>query len=632
MCGFSGYLSNSVLAKKNLVMDMVSNVHSRGPDSDGFWLDDNNNFAVAHKRLSILDLSEAGHQPILSSNNRYVLAFNGEIYNHLEIREILNKKYHFSWRGSSDTETLIQSISLLGLKNTLDLINGMFSFALWDRDEQTLILVRDRLGEKPLFYGIIGQSFVFGSELKCFKSFPDWKKIIDKKSLELYFRYGYIPSPYSIFEDLFKLEPGHIITIKKSNIYDFKKSCYWNLEKKIFDGKFHKSEEFNKNYRQILEMKLQNSIKKRLISDVPIGAFLSGGLDSSAIVTLMQSHYSYPIKTYTVGFKEENYNESTKAKKISKFLGTDHNEIIIDQDEILNLTEKIGSVWDEPFSDISQIPTLLVNQIAKKDVKVVLSGDGGDELFCGYNRYLRGLNYYKLFNKKIINNLFLKNLNSKKEFLGNFFKEYDKERLEKFINTLKSRNLNEYYENVISIFDINDTLLKKSFFKEPFFNQYKINLDYLEDEEKLMYLDLKQYLPEDILTKVDRTSMSLGIEARCPFLDHELVEISFKIPMKYKKKNGMGKQIIREILSNYLPDKLIDKSKKGFSVPINNWLNGTLKPWSELLIEEEKNNKESIFNAYRLSEIFSENNNEIRRNQKLWTILMFISWKKSFFC
>ena len=630
MCGFTGYLSNSVLANKNLVMDMVNNVHSRGPDSHGFWLDENVNYAVAHKRLSILDLSEAGHQPILSSNNRYVLAFNGEIYNHLEIREILNKKYDCFWRGSSDTETLIQSISFMGLGNTLALINGMFSFALWDRDQKTLNLVRDRLGEKPLFYGTIGQSFVFGSELKCFKSFPDWLKILDEKSLELYFRYGYIPSPNCIFKDFFKLEPGHIITIKKSNINDFKKSCYWSLENKIFDSKFSKSKAMIKNYPQKLEMKLQNSIKKRLISDVPIGAFLSGGLDSTAIVTLMQSHFSNPIKTFTIGFKEEHYNESTKAKKISKILGTDHTEIIFDEDKILDLAQKIGSVWDEPFSDMSQIPTLLVSQIAKKDVKVVLSGDGGDELFCGYNRYLRGLDLYKLFNKKFIKKFFVENLSSKKDVFVNFFKEYDKERLEKFISSLKSNNLNEYYENIIKIFDTNDSLLKNNLYKEIFFSKCKSNFDYLKDEEKLMYLDLKQYLPENILTKVDRASMAFGLEARCPFLDHELVEFSFQVPLKYKKNNGKGKQIIREILSNYLPDKLIDRSKKGFSVPIHNWLKGPFKPWAELLIEEEKNNEESIFNPVRLDELIS-NNNELRGNQKLWTILMFISWKKSFF-
>ena len=359
---------------------------------------------------------------------------------------------------------------------------------------------------------------------------------------------------------------------KKSNINDLNKSCYWNLEEKIFDAKFCKSKESNKNYSQILEMKLNNSIKKRLISDVPIGAFLSGGIDSTAIVTLMQSHFTNPISTYTLGFKEENYDESNKAKKISKYLGTNHNEIIIEKDKILDLTKKIGSVWDEPFSDISQIPTLLVNEIAKKDLKVVLSGDGGDELFCGYNRYLRGLDFFKLFNNKITNKFFVKNLTSKKDFLGNFFKEYDKERLEKFINSLNSRNLNEYYENVINIFDTNDSLLKDSFYKEAFFKNYGSNFDYLKDEEKLMYFDLKQYLPEDILTKVDRASMSIGLEARCPFLDHELVEFSFKVPIYLKKGMVWESKLLEAILSKYLPDSLIDKSKKGFSVPINSWL------------------------------------------------------------
>ena len=634
MCGFAGYLSNTIKANENIVMDMVKNVNNRGPDSEGLWIDSKNSFAVAHKRLSILELSDAGNQPILSSNKRYVLAFNGEIYNHLDIRETINKKFEYSWCGRSDTETLIQSISFLGLNNTLNLINGMFSFVLWDRDEKKLILVRDRLGEKPLFYGIVGDSLIFGSELKCFKNFPNWQKKIDKKSLDIYFRYGYIPSPHCIFENFYKLEPGCMITIEKENLKNFKKSKYWDIDEKIHDAqssKVNNSDKFdNRQYEKKIEEKLKNSIKQRLVSDVPIGAFLSGGVDSATVVSMMQFSTSTPIKTFTIGFKDKNYCEASKAKKISQFLGTDHREIIIEDKKLIDLIDKIGSVWDEPFSDISQVPALLLSYKARKDVKVVLSGDGGDELFCGYNRYLKGLDFHKLLNHKFISKNIFRSLRSKSKFFENFIKENDRERFEKFLMSFKSKNLNEYYENVVKIYENNDSLLKEKSFDESFFAKYKIKIDHLSFEEKLMYLDLKQYLPENIMTKVDRASMKIGLEARSPFLDHEVVEFSFQIPLKYKKMKGRGKKIIRNILSNYIPESYVDKDKIGFSVPIKSWLLGPLKSWSEFLIEEEKKNKQSIFNSTRLNQLISEDYYEFRKYQKLWTVLMFLSWKKSF--
>ena len=630
MCGFAGYLSEGIEANQNIISKMINKIVSRGPDSEGIWLDPENNFALGHKRLSILDLSFAGNQPMISADSRYVLAFNGEIYNHLEIRELLNKEKNAVWNGTSDTETLIRSIETWGLEYTLDLLNGMFAFALWDRNKRVLKLVRDRLGEKPLYYGFINDSFVFGSQLKCFIDFPRWNKKLDKESLSLYFKYGYIPAPKSVFNKIFKLEPGNVLTINKDNIRTPIKNIYWDLRKIINkDKKIY----YAKNYQDYLEkvqIKLKNSVERRMLSDVPIGAFLSGGIDSTAVVTYLQLLSKKSIKTFTVGFKDRNYDEAGKAKKLASFLGTEHNEITFDQKDVLDLVYSLGDVWDEPFSDISQIPTLLVSKVAKRQVKVVLSGDGGDELFCGYNRYLRGLDFYKLSKSKFAKTIF-KSIENNKDFYSKAFKYKDKEKFEKLLKAINSNSLDEYYENVVEIFNQKDKFIEKIKFVKDFYYPSTSDLENLCDEEKLMYHDLLRYLPEDIMTKVDRASMSLGLEARAPFLDHELVEYAFEIPLRFKKRHGKGKKIIKDLLSNYLPYNLIDNSKEGFSVPIHNWLDGPLNNWTNELIQAEINDKDSLFDRSRLQEIFQNNNREIRLNQKKWTILMFLLWKDTFF-
>jgi len=630
MCGFAGYLSESINADKDIIYKMVERVSSRGPDSEGLWLDQTNNFAIGHKRLSILDLSNTGHQPIISSNSRYVLAFNGEIYNHLEIRRLLNRKQDISWKGTSDTETLINAIEKIGLQDTLKLINGMFSFALWDRNEGILKLVRDRLGEKPLYYGLINDNFVFGSQLKCFIDFPNWDKRLDQESISLYFKYGYIPAPKSIFNKIFKLEAGNVLIIKKNNFKDFKKYTYWDLRKILNKKPEINYSISNDQYLEEVERKLKKSIERRMLSDVPIGAFLSGGIDSSCVVTYMKEFSKEPLKTFTVGFKDKNYNESKKAKRIAGFLGTDHNEIIFDKKELVELFDELGDVWDEPFSDISQVPTLLVSKVAKKQVKVVLSGDGGDELFCGYNRYIRGLDFYQLSKNKF-SNLIIQNIKKYKDYYERFLNFKDNEKLDKMLEAFKANCIDEYYDNVVEIFKQNDKLLNKINFERNYINPLSKSLDYLCDEEKLMYIDLIRYIPEDIMTKVDRASMSIGLEARAPFLDHELVEYSFQIPIYLKKSHGKGKLILKDLLSNYLPNNLIDNSKEGFSVPIHDLIEGSLSDLFIELINNEINNKESLFDKKRLKEIFHKDNKEIKLEQKKWTTLMFLLWKDKFF-
>ncbi len=629
MCGFAGYLSKKIFNEKDILINMVNKIQSRGPDSEGFWLDSNYGFGIGHKRLSILDLSTTGHQPILSKNHRYVLAFNGEIYNHLELRKILDKEQNNYWNGTSDTETLITCLELWGVQKTLKKINGMFAFALWDRKEKNLTLARDRIGEKPLYYGYIDGSFVFGSQLKCFSDFPHWKKVLDPNALELYFEYGYVPSPRSIFKNIFKLEPAQMVLIRKNDFEISSKIKYWDLKNSINNNKFISDNFDYLTIKEQLGVKLRQSVESRMLSDVPLGAFLSGGIDSSLIVSLMQSISSNSLKTFTIGFENKSYDETHKAREISKILGTDHNEIIFEKQDITKLVYSLGEVWDEPFSDISQIPTLLVSKVAKGQVKVVLSGDGGDELFCGYNRYLKGFELYKLSNNKFIKELYKKIDNNK--FLLNFLNSKNKDRFEKLISAIYSNNLEEYYKNIVEVFNSNENLvLHENSLKYQLLDIQK-SFYFKSDEEKLMYFDLISYLPDDILTKVDRASMSVGLEARAPFLNHKLVEYAFSLPIKFKKEKGSGKKIIKELLGNYLPNNLIDKSKEGFSVPIKELLLGPLNKWSESLIEDEIKSSDSLLNKAKLQEILHDNKYMKKASQKKWTVLMFLLWKQSFF-
>ncbi len=627
MCGFTGYWSKLVKAESKIVNLMADKLSSRGPDSEGNWIDIEDGFAIAHKRLSILDLTDAGNQPILSKDKRYVLAYNGEVYNHLKLRENLNYKSDY-WIGTSDSETLVECISSWGVEKTLKMLNGMFAFSLWDRNTKELTLARDRMGEKPLYYGNLCESFLFGSQLKSFKDFPQWNGEIDKVSLQYYFKFGYIPSPRSIFKNFYKLEPGHYIKVKKENDFIFSKHCYWDLKKKFIKSKAINSS-FSFGGIDDLEEKLKESVKKRMISDVPIGAFLSGGIDSSSIAYLMQSQSKTPINTFTIGFENKNFDETKKSKKIANFLGTNHTEIYLNNIDSLGLIENISEVWDEPFSDISQVPTLLLSQITKQHVSVALSGDGGDELFCGYNRYLNGYDLYKSSQfkplKYLLNNFKLKS------FLNNFSNELIIEKYEKFMSVLNTDNIYDYYSNVVKIFDDKDYIFKDKNLENnlQLFPDFPDAYKYKE-EDVLMYLDMRQYLPEDIMTKVDRASMSCGLETRAPFLDHELVEYSFSIPLSMKKNKNKGKQVIRQILYKNLPKFLVDNNKKGFSVPVSDWLDGPLKEWSNNLLENEINNKDSLFNKERLKLLISKDNNESRKSQKIWTLLMFLSWKENF--
>ena len=626
MCGFVGYLSLTLKPQKSLITKMANKIHSRGPDSDGSWIDVESGIALGHKRLSIIDLTRAGHQPKLSKCRRYVIAFNGEIYNHHNIRKLLLKEAKIKWVGNSDTETLIEAISIWGIEKTLENINGMFAFAVWDRREKNLFLVRDRMGEKPLYYGLIGDNLLFGSQLKSFTVFPEWQNKIDKFSTKLFFKYGYIPSPYCIFENFFKLEPAHLLKVNLDTIKSPKKYNYWNLASKIANAK-SLAEKNQDEYLEKLEKRLLCCVKERMNADVPLGAFLSGGLDSSTIVAMMNSNSNKPIKTFTIGFSHKDYDETEKAKKIAQFFGTEHIDYQLNDSDISSVFENLGYIWDEPFADVSQVPSLILSRITRNEVKVVLSGDGGDELFCGYNRYLKGLDLYRISNFKFIE-ILNKNIDFRKLLLR-ISNESKYEKIDKLFNSLGSKNIFEYYENVVNIFKDNDPIFsERSDRKIDFYIDSLFEYD-IKDEEKLMYFDFMKYLPDDLMTKLDRASMAFGLETRSPFLDHDLIEYSFSIPLDLKKKRGKGKYILKQVLSKYLPKNYLENGKQGFSVPISQWIKGPMNILAMSLINEEINNPDSIFNPERLKSLFNEKNYELRKNQKIWTILMFLLWKRS---
>tara|TARA_B100001093_G_C26850657_1_gene1024970 strand:+ start:1297 stop:3285 length:1989 start_codon:yes stop_codon:yes gene_type:complete len=658
MCGITGFVSTKDLSEEDLKMyinKMSSVLSHRGPDDTGSWIDKEQNISLGHKRLSILDLSAAGHQPMISDSNRYIIVFNGEIYNHLMLRKEIDKfsSEIINWSGTSDTETLLKCFDIYGVENSINKLIGMFSIAVYDKKNNDITLIRDRLGEKPLYYGIVAGSFVFGSELKALKQFPNFNNPIDRFALKKYFQYMYIPAPYSIYKGIFKLEPGHILRLNlndiKNNVdlVDLRKNIteYWNLEEKIKKQSRNEQKNIDDNSITELEGILKNSVDTQMISDVPIGAFLSGGIDSSLITSLMQRNSSKPIQTFTIGFEESSFDESEHAKKVANHLGTDHFELFVTSNQAKELIPKLPLIYDEPFADSSQIPTFFVCASAAQKVKVSLSGDGGDELFGGYNRYLWGPRLWKNFSwmpficrtfigksigmvsdsswKKLENSLSY-SYRSKSNFsnIGNKAKKLSKA-------LVNSNDINDIYISLISewcssediVLNVEDSQINQ--FGDPLFDK-NISKDF---SLEMMFRDTVSYLPDDILCKVDRAAMANSLETRVPFLDHRVVEYAWNLPIEMKINNNIGKWSLRKILSKYVPLEIIDRPKTGFAVPIGEWLRDPLKEWAEELMSEEKLIKQGYINHNKVRDLWEMHlSRKYDHTPILWSILMFQSW------
>ena len=616
---------------------MNESINHRGPDSDGYWIDEKKGIALGHKRLSIIDLSQAGCQPMISNKGRYIISFNGEIYNHKLLRKKLsNSGNNICWKGHSDTETLINSIEIWGLRKTLKELIGMYAFAIFDQKSETLTICRDRIGEKPLYYGLDRNYFIFGSELKTLLQFKDFKKEIDTQSFNLFLHYGYIPAPKSIYRGIKKLKQGSLLEIKlkDSNEFELKEENYWDLENIVKIGQSNQYEGSFEEASKDLEEILENTVKEQMIADVNLGAFLSGGIDSSLITALMQKNSINKIKTFSIGFNNNKYDEAVYAKKVSEIIGTDHTELYCSENDALEIIPSLQDIYDEPFADSSQIPTILLSKLTSNHVKVALTGDGGDETFGGYNRYLwfnKILKYTNWINKDFRRSLIktLTFLDSQNASL--FLDFFESIPLKKRINNLNNKvnkllkvleysGSSDLYERIISIiYDVNN-------YSNINFNQSSIKRE-VKDLSSLMKLDSISYLPDDVLVKVDRASMSFGLETRIPFLDKRIIEFAWSLPIEMKVKNNNKKRILKQILFKYLPKDIIQRPKQGFGVPLDDWLRGPLKSWAEDLLSKNELEKQPYLNSKFIRDKWDEHISRKRNNQYLlWNILIMQSW------
>ena len=645
MCGISGFLDTSrrrgADELRDIVLGMANSLHHRGPDDFGSWVDAATGIALGHRRLSILDLSPLGHQPMHSASGRYALSFNGEIYNFRALRRELEDLGH-TFRGHSDTEVMLACFSQWGIHQAVKRFNGMFAFALWDREERLLHLARDRFGEKPLYYGWMGRTFMFASELKAVRAHPDFEADIDRDVLALYFRHGFIPAPYSIYRGVSKVLPGTVLTMVQETDSPPKLTPYWSVRAVAEQGSANPFIGTDAEAIARLDELLRDAVKLRMEADVPLGAFLSGGVDSSIIVALMQAQSAQPVRTFSIGFHEVAYNEAEYAKAVATHLGTAHTELYVTPEEAMAVIPRIPKLYDEPFADPSQIPTFLVSQLARRDVTVSLSGDAGDELFAGYTTYFWGLRIWKhigwmprslralsaggltmlspsswesLF--RMIEPIFPKHL--RQQNLGL--------KLRVLADILPAESAEALYRAILSHWDAPGSLVIGAS-EPPTQLTDRTQWGNLPDLlRRMMYTDAMMYLPDDILVKVDRASMGVSLEARVPLLDHRVVEFAWQLPVSMKIRDGRGKWILRQLLSRYIPPALFDRPKMGFGVPIGAWLRGPLKEWGEALLDEKRLKDQGLLNPDLIRGKWGEHlSGTVNGATPLWDALMFQAW------
>jgi asparagine synthase (glutamine-hydrolysing) len=646
MCGFAGYLSRSSSIDTALLVTMGGAIIHRGPDDGGIWCDHEAGVGLTHRRLSIVDLSPAGHQPMLSASGRYIFAFNGEVYNHLALRaELENSGNAPVWRGHSDTETLLAGFDAWGIESTVKKSIGMFAFAVWDKHTRQLALGRDRLGEKPLYYGWQGQGekavFLFGSELKALREHPAFTNSINRDALTLLLRHNYIPSPYSIYSDIAKLPAGCLLTVtpqqREPQVWE-----YWSAGQIAESGVNQPFAGTATAAVDQLETLIKDAVRQQMMADVPLGAFLSGGIDSSTVVALMQAQSTQPVKTFTIGFHEKGYNEAVHAKEVARHLGTDHTELYVTAEQAMAVIPGLPSLYDEPFSDSSQIPTFLVSQLAKQHVTVSLSGDGGDELFCGYHRYFLTT---KLWRKLALMPLPLRAVLAK-AIVSIAPQTWSKwatategwlprsarlanagDKLHKGAGVLASQSIDALYLGLISHWQNPTAVVINGQEPPALFTANAPRLAQLDDMQRMMALDMLTYLPDDILVKVDRAAMGVSLETRVPFLDHRVVEFAWQLPQSLKLRDGQSKWALRQVLFRHLPKELVERPKMGFGLPIGDWLRHDLREWAEGLLDETRLRNEGFFHPEPIRQKWQEHLSG-QRNWRyyLWDVLMFQAW------
>jgi len=649
MCGIAGKLDLGRSCGEEELRDqtqrMIATLRHRGPDDEGTWVDAEAGVALGNRRLAILDLSPAGHLPMVSSSGRYVVAFNGEIYNYQEVRRELESQVADSalaLRGHGDTEVMLAAFEHWGVEATLPRLNGMFAFALWDRRERVLFLARDRFGEKPLYYGWMGDVLLFASELKALRAHPGFRGAIRREALAFPLRYAYIPAPLSIYEDIGKLPPASFLKVRTDRREQARPTPYWSLREVVERGLAEPYRGTEAQAAEELDALLRDAVRLRMISDVPLGAFLSGGIDSSTVVALMQAQSSQPVRTFSIGFYEDEYNEARQAHAVAHHLRTEHTELYVTPREAMDVVPLLPTLYDEPFADSSQIPTFLVSKLARHSVTVSLSGDGGDEVFGGYNRYVWGR---RLWNRMRLAPGPLRRLAAggitgvSPRFWDALFQgvgpvlprswrqRLPGDKMHKLAGVLALTSPKAMYLRLASLWlEPEQVVLGASgqatadylLAQWPGFPQY---------EHNAMYLDAMTYLPDDILAKVDRASMGVSLEGRIPYLDPRVVELAWKLPLAMKVREGQGKRILRRVLHRYVPRELVERPKMGFGIPIGDWMRGPLRDWTEALLDESRLRQEGYFDPRPIRKKWQEHLSGHHNWQyDLWNVLMFQAW------
>jgi len=643
VCGIAGFWSLTPQSDNLAALQrMLSVIEHRGPDGKGVWHSANDQVALGHRRLSILDLSPSGAQPMSCASGRFVVTYNGEIYNHLDLRQQLKSAgCDVAWRGTSDTETLVECIDFWGVEKTLSKLNGMFGLAVFNTESQTLTLARDRLGEKPLYYGWFEGKLVFASEIKSVNAFTEKRLILNSRVLSDYLQFNNIPAPHSIYQNVFKLPPAHFIQFDASLNQQTQPSEYWSLLNTAAHGLQNPMQGSELELTDALEAQLSESVQSRMQSDVPLGAFLSGGIDSSVVVALMQKSSAKPVNTFSIGFDVEKYNEAPFAAEVAKHLGTHHRELYVSSKDAMDAIPKLASIWDEPFADSSQLPTYLVSALTREHVTVALSGDGGDELFGGYRRYQESVHLWNRISRmpgfirgpsNALSALAFKQLRGAAALwpFGSTHKFNARcAHLEHLMNLVGSRSHSHLYELLLSQWLNPNTVIrgaKPSTYLSNRFDELA-SKGFAEPVNSMMYCDAATYLHDTIMCKVDRASMAVSLETRAPLLDHELVEFAWKVPLAQKIHASGGKHLLRNVLYRHVPQALIDRPKKGFSLPIGDWLRTPLRDWAEDLISTQAIEEFGVLNAKQVRHAWDlHSSSQWDMGGPLWNVLMLQAW------
>ena len=648
MCGLVGFWNLGGLPQgaESLAGRMADRIAHRGPDGAGTWLDSEAGLALAHRRLSILDLSDAGRQPMHSHCGRYVIAFNGEIYNHLDLRKRLESQAQApAWRGHSDTETLLACFTAWGVERTLEATVGMFALSLWDRAERVLWLARDRLGEKPLYYGWQGATFLFASEPKALLPHPDFAARISRTAIALLLRYNCIPAPFSIYEGIYKLPPGQLLRVgtSQASVPDSAvPQPWWTLADVITAGI---AEPFTGDVEEAIaetERVLARAVRDQMISDVPLGAFLSGGVDSSTVVALMQAATGQRVRTFTIGFEDSGFDEADHARAVAGHLGTEHHEIRVRAQDALDVVPQLPSSYCEPFADSSQIPTFLVSRLTRQHVTVALSGDGGDEVFGGYNRYLNALDTWQSMRRvpKLGRRIAAATLRAVpavgwaavSSLAGAVASShgalrYAGDKAQKLASVLLVEDVPAFYRQLRTHWpNPDDVVIGAGEQAMPFADADGLVPD-ATPRHWMMAQDAQSYLPDDILVKVDRAAMANSLETRVPLLDHRVVEAAWRMPLEYKIRDGQGKWLLREVLYRHVPRALVERPKTGFTLPLDSWLRGPLRDWAESLLDPARLAREGFFRPDPIREAWKRHlSGRSSAHYQLWDVLMFQAW------